>query len=178
MIIHLNGWPGVGKLTVARGIVHSVGGCLLDNHTIYNLAFSLTEFRTPAFYDTVRAVRDVAYARVLDIDPSVKLTVTNALSNSEWGRENWEKLGELASKRGSLFLAVTLHCSLAENVRRLRTPERALLGKLIDPVPLTAQHSGGTLIEEGADHLLQLDTTEMTPEATVERIVTWVQSFC
>lgn len=175
MIIHLNGWPGVGKLTVARGIVRSIGGCLLDNHTIYNLAFSLTEFRTPAFYNTVRAVRDIAYARVLDLDPSVPLIVTNALSTSEWGRENWEELRELARKRGSLFLAVTLRCSLAENARRLTTPERALLRKLIDPAPLNAQHSAGALIEEGADRLLQLDTTEMSPEATVERIVAWVQ---
>jgi cytidylate kinase len=67
MILQINGWPGVGKLTVGRIIAKELGGRLLDNHTIYNPAFALTEFRSPAFYDTVRAVRDVAFQRAAEI---------------------------------------------------------------------------------------------------------------
>ena len=64
MIININGWPGVGKLSVAELVVERIGGRLLDNQTIYNVAFSLCEFRTPEFYATVRAVRDIAFTRV------------------------------------------------------------------------------------------------------------------
>ncbi len=47
MILQINGWPGVGKLTVGRIVAKELGGRLLDNHTIYNPAFALTEFRSP-----------------------------------------------------------------------------------------------------------------------------------
>jgi cytidylate kinase len=60
MILHINGWPGVGKLTIGKIIAKKLKGRLLDNHAIYNVAFRLTEFRSAAFYDTVRAVRDIA----------------------------------------------------------------------------------------------------------------------
>ena len=59
MLVHINSYPGVGKLTIGRILAEQIAGKLLDNHSIYNIAFALTEFRTPEFYDTVRAVRDL-----------------------------------------------------------------------------------------------------------------------
>lgn len=61
MLIHLNGLPGVGKLTIARNLHPLLGGHLLDNHVVYNPAFSLCELRSPAFYEMVRSIRNVAY---------------------------------------------------------------------------------------------------------------------
>ena len=80
MIIFLNGWPGVGKLTVARHLVAATGGRLLDAHTIYNVAFYLTEFRTPVFYETVRKVRDIAFDRVVELPPRTPVVMTNAFA--------------------------------------------------------------------------------------------------
>ena len=57
MIVHLNGRPGVGKLTIGRELLSLVGGRLLDSHSIYNVAFRLTDFASPEFYDAVRAAR-------------------------------------------------------------------------------------------------------------------------
>ena len=37
MIIVLNGYPGVGKLTIGRALAETLKGRLLDIHTIYNL---------------------------------------------------------------------------------------------------------------------------------------------
>jgi hypothetical protein len=65
MIIHMNGYPGVGKLTIGRELCRILNGRLLDNHSVYNVAFALTEFRSDAFYETVRAVRAIAYDRIL-----------------------------------------------------------------------------------------------------------------
>ena len=48
MMIHLNGYPGVGKLTVGRLLAQRLGGRLLDNHAMYDVAFALAEFRSPA----------------------------------------------------------------------------------------------------------------------------------
>jgi len=57
VIVHINSYPGVGKLTIGRALADLIGGKLLDNHSVFNVAFALTEFRSPAFYDAVREVR-------------------------------------------------------------------------------------------------------------------------
>jgi shikimate kinase len=38
MLINLDGWPRVGKLTVGRVLAMALGGRLLDNHTLLNVA--------------------------------------------------------------------------------------------------------------------------------------------
>ncbi len=42
MIIHFNGWPGVGKYTVAKIVANRLGLRFLDNHTLLNIAIALT----------------------------------------------------------------------------------------------------------------------------------------
>jgi cytidylate kinase len=48
MIIHFNGWPGVGKYTVAKIVANRLGLRFLDNHTLLNIAIALTDRGTPA----------------------------------------------------------------------------------------------------------------------------------
>lgn len=173
MIVHLNGWPGVGKLTVARALVARLGGHLLDNHTIYNVAFSLTEFGSPEFFATVRAVRDIAYDRVLELPAGVPVTVTNALwESSAWGQENWDLLLDLAKRRGCAFHAVTLTCSDAVRFARTANPERALLRKVTDPTKLRPNLPKP--LEAGADRVLRLDTTDRPPEDCADQIFRWL----
>jgi hypothetical protein len=138
MIININGWPGVGKLSVAERLQRRIGGRLLDNHTIFNVAFSLCEFRTPEFYETVRALRGVAFARASKVPAETSIILTSAYSNSPFGQENWTAIRELANARGTLLCNVVMDCSLAENVRRLQSPERVRFRKLTDPQPLIA----------------------------------------
>lgn len=174
MIIHLNGMPGVGKLTVARLIAQHLDGRLIDSHTIYNVAFSLTAFQSPEFYSLVRAVRDVAYERIAAMPPDIPVVMTNALGQSPWGEENWQTILDLAKRRNSPMLAVTLTCSPDENIRRMASPERAYLRKLTDPAKT---RSGGTdRMERDADALLRLDTTNQTAEETADRILRWIET--
>ncbi len=71
MIVELNGQAGVGKFTIGRILAERIGAKLLDNHTIYNPAFATTEFRSPEFYETVRAVRKIAFDRVAELPAKV-----------------------------------------------------------------------------------------------------------
>jgi len=54
-LIHINGAPGVGKLTIARIMAPRLNARLLDNCAIYNVAWALTDVRSPIFYSAVRA---------------------------------------------------------------------------------------------------------------------------
>jgi hypothetical protein len=73
MIININSWPGVGKLSVAVQLQQRIGGRLLDNHTNFNVGFSLCDFRSPEFYETVGAVRQIAFAAAIKLSSSVPI---------------------------------------------------------------------------------------------------------
>jgi hypothetical protein len=174
MIININGWPGVGKLSVAERVVERIGGRLLDNQTIFNVAFSLCEIGTPAFRETVRAVRDIAFARVIALSTDIPVTLTSAYSDTPFGRENWAAIRKTADARGSPLCVVVLDCSLAENLRRLQVPERARLKKLVDPAPLIAARKAYDLLEGGGDRRLRFDTSDLSADQSADRILRWL----
>jgi hypothetical protein len=174
MIININGWPGTGKLSVAQQLVGRIGGRLLDNHIIYDVALSLCEFGTPEFYETVRAVRDAAFARVVRLATDVPVILTSAYADTPFGRENWALIRRVADQRRSSLCIVVLDCSLNENLRRLRAPERARSRKLVDPAPLIAAREAHTLLEAGGDHLLRFDTTDLSAAESADRIANWL----
>jgi hypothetical protein len=77
-------------------------------------AFSLCQFRTAEFYETVREVREIAFARASKLPPDVQLTLTSAYADTSFGRENWAAIRALASARSSLLCNIVLDCSLDE----------------------------------------------------------------
>jgi hypothetical protein len=175
MIININSWPGVGKLTIAEDLNRQIGGCLLDNHTIFNLAFSLCEFHTPPFYETVRAVRAIAFERAASLPLGVPLTLTSAYANTPFGRENWAAIRAMADTRGSPLCVVVLDCSMAENTRRLQSAERATRRKLIDPGSLTQARAASDLLEAGGDYLLRFDVSDLSPQESANCIAAWLR---
>jgi hypothetical protein len=175
MIIHINGYPGVGKLSVARVLAAALQGRLLDNHTICNVAFALTAFKSDAYYRTIRAVRDVAYEQVMALPSSEPIILTNAhTANSAWGRENWAATCELARRRGTPLMSVILDCELEENLRRMQSPERQPARKLIDPAANSAALERLEILDLPCDHRFRLDVTGLSPEAAAQAILAWL----
>ena len=175
-LIHLNGPPGVGKLTIGRHLAPMIGARLLDNHSVYGVAFALTEFRSPEFYETVRAVRNLAYARILSLPPSVSVIFTGAdFEDSDWGQESWNEVLALATRRGGILLAVHLSCDPAEHRRRIVTEGRIARGKLSDPTGVE-DLSRRRLAGQGAAQTLNLDITQQSADRVAGRIVDWLSS--
>src|SRR5262245_13667762 len=130
MLVHINGYPGVGKLTIGRALATKLGAKLLDNHSVYNVAFALTEFRSPQFHETVRAVRDIAFRRVLELPATQPVILTTWDSQgSAWGEENWDAVIALARRRASPLAVVLLACSPYENARRIQSSGRDSMRK-------------------------------------------------
>src|SRR5262245_39734913 len=177
MIININGWPGIGKLSVAELLHRRIGGHLLDNHAIYNVAFSLCAFGTPEFFDTVRAVRHIAFARASKIPADTPIILTSAYADTPFGRENWAAIRAVANSRGTPLCNVVLDCSLEENMRRIQAPQRARLRKLTDPQPLVAMREKSGLIDDDGDHLLRFEVTELTAERSSRRISGWLEEL-
>jgi len=175
MLIVLNGYPGVGKLTIAQEVAASVDGRLLDNHSIYNVAFALTKFKTPAFYEAVRSVQRIADDLISNLPVDTPIILTEALTiGSEWTDECWGRVRRLATTRGPLFV-VHVTCDLDENKRRIRSEGRSFKRKPRDPDYAQKTHDKGKPLAGGdLPNCLRLDVTRLSEHAAAESIVTWL----
>lgn len=172
MIVHLNGWPGAGKLTVARPLARMLGARLVDNHTLHNVAASLCDRGTDAYWALYGQVRDLAYDRICALPPDAVVVMTNAfLRETPRDVDAWGRIKDLAARRRDQLVAVTLECGLEENVARVQGPGRADNRKLVDPAPLLDWRRQYSLITDDADDWIVIDNTRLAPDQAAERIV-------
>ena len=175
MIININSWPGVGKLSVAKLLQLRIGGRLLDNHSIYNIAFGLFEFGTLEFFEAVPAVRSVAFDEAIKVPATTPIILTSAYADTPFGRENWKAIGAMAAARRVPLCNIILDCSIEENIRRMALPPRAELRKLVDPEALIAMRTKGGLIDRDGDYRLRFDVTRLSAGQSSTRIVEWLE---
>jgi gluconate kinase len=178
MIVHLNGWPGVGKLTVGRKLAPMLNARLLDNHTLHNVALAICDLNSPERWSVYYAVRDVAYRRVREMPASETIVMTNALTReAPREAEAWKAIRQLAAARNAPLVAVTLDCPLEENCRRVRSRERLGNRKLVEPASLVEWRSSGafTLIDDGADHSLTIQNGQLSAVEAADQIRDFVQ---
>jgi shikimate kinase len=175
VIIHLNGWPGSGKLTVAREVARELQARLLDNHTLHDVAGRLCDRHTHEYWDLYYQVRDIAYKRVLALPPREVIVMTNALTvEVDREREAWAAVKALAVGRGVPLVGITLQCSLEENVRRIASDSRRHR-KLTDPAPLIEWRSRLTLLTDTSVRSLTIDNTNRSPDDVANEIVGFVR---
>jgi shikimate kinase len=179
MLINLNGWPGAGKLTVGRIIAHKLQGHLLDNHTIFNVASAVTRPGTPQFYETARAVRRIAFDRILELPANIPVVLTNVVARggtSGFLEENWRAILTLAEHRRCDLYSATLFCSPEE-----KRPQGCQRGtdtqeEMQDPAALADVVRARALFDEGATYRESFDNTNLTAGECADQIVAWVSS--
>lgn len=176
MIIHINGWPGVGKLTVARELARRLDARLLDNHTLHDIAIRLCDRGTEEYWDLYYQIREIAYARVRVMPPDQVLVMTNPLLfESHREVEAWDAVKQLAADRRDTLVSVTLDCSLDENIRRISSEERRHR-KMVDPAPLIEWRSKYTLLADESVPSLTIDNSDRGAEEVAAEIERWLAS--
>ncbi|WLR93444.1 nucleoside kinase [Shinella zoogloeoides] len=170
LIVHINGWPGTGKLTIGRLLADRLGARLLDNHTMINPAEALFSRRDPLHYSLRNAVRDAVFEHLLRAPPGGRYVFTDALADDDWDRGQFDWYRDLAAQRGARLAAVLLDCGIDENRRRLVAGERAHLLKLTDVTVLESLRARHRLLRPQADMLIELDVTTITAEAAAQAI--------
>jgi thymidylate kinase len=174
VIIHINGWPGVGKLTVARELARRLDARLLDNHTLHDIAIRLCDRGTEEYWDLYYQVREVAYQRIRVMPLEQVLVMTNPLlSESHREVEAWDAVKQLAADRKDSLVSVTLDCSLDENIRRISSEERRHR-KMVDPAPLIEWRSKYTLLADESVPSLTIDTDTRGAAEVAEGIERWL----
>ncbi|RDJ27334.1 nucleoside kinase [Bosea caraganae] len=161
-IIHINGWPGSGKLTIARELASLLGARLLDNHTIINPAEALFDRRDPLYRPLRKGLRAVIFDHVAQMKPGV-LILTDAISDDAFDSALFEEYRALAAQRGALLVSVVLNCSPEKNAERLVAAGRAERHKLTDPAVLASLRAAHHLLRPAGVPLIELDVSELEP---------------
>ncbi|SCB38920.1 AAA family ATPase [Rhizobium hainanense] len=127
MIIHLNGWPGVGKYTVGKIVAERLRARFLDNHTLLNIAIALTDRGTPEYYELATKTRNLAFEAILRLPSSEPVVMTGVVASGgshDFLIDNWKAILSLAERRERGVYSIVLTCSEDENARRMSNEDR------------------------------------------------------
>ncbi|WP_312361169.1 AAA family ATPase [Ensifer sp.] len=170
-IVHINGWPGTGKLTIARHLAEHLGARLADNHTLINPAEALFARGTPLYRSLRATVRTAVLDHVRQAEAQQSFLFTDALSDDEFDSRAFDDYATLAADRGARFVAVVLDCSMEENLKRLTRAGRSKAHKLTDPDVLMDLRSRHVLLKGKCDQLIELDVTALGADEAAREIL-------
>jgi hypothetical protein len=173
-IIHINGYPGTGKKTIATHLLPLISPyttSLIHNHQLINPAAAILPRTSPDYQPLRKAIRTAVFdalATSRDTFGSVYV-FTDFQSTDEVGSAVMEEYKDMARRRGCVIVPVTLTCEEGENLRRLVSEERETHGKIVD-VKLATHFRKIEEIYEWSDNPfhLELDVTELEAEAAAE----------
>ncbi|KAI9339774.1 hypothetical protein DFJ73DRAFT_565333 [Zopfochytrium polystomum] len=201
VLVYLNGWPGTGKLTIARLLAPMLGMRLvLDNHKVIDLAVSIAPRSSGAAFGDVRArILEATVRGALEtaqgggasgVNPRGFImtgahaggqydTGTFALVKRCVDEENAarrRRIQEDAGGRGGrvVVVGVVLTVDAEENERRLVTGA-GRESKLRDVATLREFRRRGELLR-GMPNELELDVSGLAAEAAAEAIAAHVRA--
>jgi hypothetical protein len=187
-LLLLNGFPGVGKLTLARNLSTLLGQDkdgpqvrLLDNHLLIDPVSAIEPERTPYHYELRKAFRDVAFSALKNLPGKVVILMTDCLSETVEGRTQFEESLGVALARGCTMVVCNLVCGEQENKQRLVCEKRRGSGKLMDITLLERFRREYRLLDLGRLQrewgkvgvsivCEELETTELTAYEAVGRV--------
>jgi len=179
-VIHLLGFPGAGKLTVAQEIVKQSEGSirLVDNHLINNPLFSLirqdgkTKLDT-RIWDNVAKIWDAVADTMIHIAPKeFSFVLTNALVEGDADdRRHMENMKRVAQERGGKYVPVRLLVTdIDEHIRRITSASRSARMKETNP-EAPPRYASREVLKTGDARELTLDITRLGPEEAAGRIL-------
>lgn len=177
VFILLLGFPGTGKLTIARSLGTALPGRVIDNHWINNPILGLlTEdghsILPDAVWEQTAKVRQAVLDTIATLShPAANFIFTNSGTQGD-GRSlaSYEQIKEAADRRRALFLPVRLLCEEAELVRRVMSPGRRDRLKSIDPKAARHRSRTATVLDAKHPHSLAIDVTAISADEAARRI--------
>lgn len=182
LVLCLVGFPGVGKLTIARVLSARINALVVDNHWISDPILRLVAGNgsapvTPAVWPQVAKVRAAVLETIAALSPpGISFIFTHAGSNEDPAdRAAFDEYRDVASRRGAHFIPVRLLCAEAELVRRVASPDRQGR-KLTDVTDARNNVRHFTPLDPGSQDSLTLNVTDLTSEAAATAILAHVEA--
>ena len=175
VIVHINGWPGVGKYTVGKIVAERLGARFVPNHSLCAAANCIADFGTPVFFDVARQVRALVFEQMVKAPSEEQFVLTSVLSDRDDDTARFELIQDISRQRCQPLVAVTLVCDATENLQRLNTPFRAARRSLTDGDILQSLFKDYQLLQPPHGLALELDTTRAKPEENAEAIIQFAE---
>lgn len=183
-IIHINAFPGTGKLTICHellALLRPPHAKLVHNHLLINPVDAILD-RTQPGYQTLRRSVRAAIFHALAHEESTHATAyifTDFQSSNELGAAVCQEYAACAAERGSDFVPILLHCDVETNLQRLVADDRAQHKKLVD-VELARNFRNDAELYRFVGHpaAFELDVTSLFPSEAAGRILEHVTSHC
>ena len=80
-VIHIGGWPGVGKMTVGRIVADKLGGRLIHNHLMLDAARALYARNTQESVEMREEVRELILSHARRLPKEIPIVFTDALAD-------------------------------------------------------------------------------------------------
>ncbi len=168
-LIFLHGWPGVGKLTVARELAQLTGNPVFHNHLTVDLLEPVFPFGSPPFVELRESIWLAVMARAAE-ERLPGLVFTFVFERTVRARFPQEVVATVEA-RGGEVLFVELRCRPDELERRLVNPERAQYGKLRSLETLRELSAAGAFINPALPRAnLIVDNTALSPPECAREI--------
>ena len=160
MIIHINGWPGVGKYTIGKELAKRIEARFIHNHLLHDVAFACTGRTDADRWPLYEQIRSAAYEALSRRPSSEVFVMTNALCNGVTREvDAWGKVVDLAMSRSARLIPVILRADTESIARRSLSDNRSSM-KLKDPIALRDMISKYTLQVPDVLETLEVDVSD------------------
>jgi broad-specificity NMP kinase len=187
-IIHINGFPGTGKLTIARLVANMLNTetrtttKLIHNHLLIDPTDAVLHRTQPGYQALRKAIRAAVFGaleRETATHDSTYIFTDWQSSNPE-GSSVCAEYAATAVQRGCELVPIVLNCTVEENMRRLVSGGRTGSRKLTDVELARRFRKDGPPVHRftGYSTFLELDVTTLNAEETARVIVTHVLNVC
>lgn len=176
--VYINGYPGVGKLTVAKELRKLIPSSkVVDNHSLIDPVAKKYERWMPEYYPMRKEVRSSALNEAIASTPDVTYIFTDSQSSDEIGSGTAREYEASAKKRDCPFVSIILSCHLEENMRRLQAVGRGGSSntKLTDLGIFRMVRETEDIYHFGGLMELDLDVTEHSATATAKKIHAFIR---
>ncbi|MCJ1467681.1 hypothetical protein MMC07_006306 [Pseudocyphellaria aurata] len=183
-IVHINGFPGTGKFTIARLIVDKLSAFnakLVPNRLLIHPADVILPRSSEDYQPLRQALRAAVFETLIksrDTFDSLYI-FTDFQSNDELGRSVVAEYASMAKLRNCAFIPIIISCTKEENLRRLESAERARRNKLTDTSVLSSMRSDCEVHRsEDEPYQMVLNTTNFQPEDAADTISSHIMGVC
>ncbi|MDR2902488.1 MAG: AAA family ATPase [Lactobacillales bacterium] len=182
-IIYLLGFPGVGKLTIAKELCKNDKFVLMDNHRINNCIFpfiDLSKKIPEEVWETVLSIREKVYD-FIERYPNIQKSIvfTNALfDKNNDDLEVYQRIEKIASTISCPLIPIRLICSKKELKKRIQSDERKENCKLTSTdIVDNIYNSEEKVIDIAHPNKITIDVTMLSPQEVVKKIEKHIKSI-
>ncbi|KAH0541782.1 hypothetical protein FGG08_003737 [Glutinoglossum americanum] len=174
--IYINGYPGVGKLTIAKLLSNRIENSkVVDNHLLIDPVASVFDRSMNEYQPLRKLVRtNILYSIAASTSTKdVTWIFTDQQSSSAQGSSAAQDYQNAATAKKSRFISVILNCGLDENIKRLRESGRggSVNTKLTNVAILRSIRENEDLYSFGGKDELQLDVSNLSAPQAVDLIL-------